>query len=140
MLSQNVRRLAITKIGCGLDGLNWKTVRSMLEVIFRSTGIEIMVCSCNHKRSPAEKSVDCYFFQKGNCRNETLCKFRHEKNHSPFRDEMVLRRGQCSEAREVLERDRRIARRAPLEGTAMQQVSRAYRPALERRTLGRYAV
>ena len=72
MLSQNVRRLAIPKIGCGLDGLDWKTVRSMLEVIFRFTGIEIMVCSCNHKRSPAEKSVDCYCYHPRTCREDNI--------------------------------------------------------------------
>ena len=47
---------------------------------------------------------------------------------------MVLRKVQCSEARGVLERDRRIARRAPLEGTAMRLESAASRGVEQART------
>ncbi|KAJ8979571.1 hypothetical protein NQ317_019146 [Molorchus minor] len=42
LLSQEVTHLAIPKLSCGLDGLNWRVVRNMLEVLFQFTGIEVL--------------------------------------------------------------------------------------------------
>ncbi|KAJ8939199.1 hypothetical protein NQ318_019440 [Aromia moschata] len=41
LLSQSLGSLAIPKIASGLDGLDWRVIRSMLEVLFRFTGIEV---------------------------------------------------------------------------------------------------
>ncbi|KAK4875056.1 hypothetical protein RN001_011478 [Aquatica leii] len=41
----HVKKLAVPKLGCGLDQLNWRTVRNMLEVVFRGTGVQVFVCS-----------------------------------------------------------------------------------------------
>ncbi|KAK4884604.1 hypothetical protein RN001_000875 [Aquatica leii] len=41
----HVKKLAVPKLVCGLDQLNWRTVRKMLEVVFRGTGIQVLVCS-----------------------------------------------------------------------------------------------
>lgn len=41
---QDIRKLAMPKIGCGLDGLNWDKVRAMVEEVFADTDIEILVC------------------------------------------------------------------------------------------------
>lgn len=38
-----VQRLAVPRIGCGLDKLNWERVREMLERTFAGTGVEITV-------------------------------------------------------------------------------------------------
>ncbi|KAJ8980003.1 hypothetical protein NQ317_016666 [Molorchus minor] len=43
LLSQEVTHLAIPKLSCGLDGLNWRVVRNMLEVLFQFTGIEVLI-------------------------------------------------------------------------------------------------
>lgn len=43
MLLNNETKLAIPKLGCGLDGLDWKLVRGIIEEIFKDTDIEILV-------------------------------------------------------------------------------------------------
>lgn len=40
----DVKYLAMPKIGCGLDGLDWDKVREMIKEIFENTDIEILVC------------------------------------------------------------------------------------------------
>jgi hypothetical protein len=39
-----VKKLAIPKIGCGLDRLSWNVVRDMIEDKFNGLDIEILVC------------------------------------------------------------------------------------------------
>ncbi|KAJ8951356.1 hypothetical protein NQ318_009292 [Aromia moschata] len=57
LLSQSISSLAIPKIASGLDGLDWRVIRSMLEVLFRFIGIEILVC-CYNPREIAQRE-DC---------------------------------------------------------------------------------
>ncbi|KAJ8959505.1 hypothetical protein NQ318_022202, partial [Aromia moschata] len=73
LLSQSISSLAIPKIASGLDGLDWRVIRSMLEVLFRFTGIEILVCCYNPRRSLNEKTVDCFFYQTSRCKNGPRC-------------------------------------------------------------------
>lgn len=40
----NVKYLAMPKIGCGLDGLNWNKVKKMIESTFNDLDIEIVIC------------------------------------------------------------------------------------------------
>lgn len=40
----HIKRIAMPKIGCGLDRLEWSRVKEMLEEIFEHTDIEITVC------------------------------------------------------------------------------------------------
>jgi len=42
---ENIKYLAMPKIGCGLDRLSWGRVREMLQDTFKNTNIEILVCS-----------------------------------------------------------------------------------------------
>ncbi|KAJ8936593.1 hypothetical protein NQ318_016887 [Aromia moschata] len=65
--------LAIPKIASGLDGLDWRVIRSMLEVLFRFTGIEILVCCYNPRRSLNEKTVDCFDTDQRTIQFETKC-------------------------------------------------------------------
>ena len=97
LVKNGIRKLAIPKIGCGLDGLDWRIVRNMLEILFRYTGVEILVCSFN-PRTPAnsKRTIDCHFFKTSGCIKGDACRFRHR---GLFRDETVLRRGQCNERR-----------------------------------------
>ncbi|EDW70613.2 ADP-ribose glycohydrolase OARD1 [Drosophila virilis] len=43
MLEHNVRKLALPRIGCGLDGLNWAKVKDMLAEIFYADSTELVV-------------------------------------------------------------------------------------------------
>lgn len=40
----SISRLAIPLLGCGLDRLNWEQVKDIIEDVFDSTDIEILVC------------------------------------------------------------------------------------------------
>lgn len=40
-----VRHLAIPKIGCGLDRLEWQQVREIIKEVFMSSNVRITVCS-----------------------------------------------------------------------------------------------
>lgn len=41
----NVKRIAIPRIGCGLDRLEWDKVKFMLEYLFKDVDCEITVCN-----------------------------------------------------------------------------------------------
>ncbi|KAJ8934594.1 hypothetical protein NQ318_006416 [Aromia moschata] len=95
---ESINSLAIPKIASGLDGLDWRVIRSMLEVLFRFTGIEILVCCYNPRRSLNEKTVDCFFYQTSRCKNGSFCRYRHGPEDDTIRDEMSLRRGSVTNA------------------------------------------
>lgn len=44
MVSRTLMRLAIPKIGCGLDGLEWNRVHTIIMRLFADTNIDILVC------------------------------------------------------------------------------------------------
>ncbi|KAJ8974844.1 hypothetical protein NQ317_016636 [Molorchus minor] len=98
LLSQEVTHLAIPKLSCGLDGLNWRVVRNMLEVLFQFTGIEVLVCSYHPGVPIAERTVDCYFYQQSRCKKGSLCRYRHHPLRTLSGTERCLRRGQCNES------------------------------------------
>ena len=41
---EEITKIAMPKIGCGLDRLQWPRVRASLEGVFADTNIEILVC------------------------------------------------------------------------------------------------
>ena len=43
-LQKGINKLAMPKIGCGLDKLNWGKVSALIQEIFADTDIEIVVC------------------------------------------------------------------------------------------------
>ena len=43
-LKKGVKRIAMPRIGCGLDRLDWPQVRSLIQDVFGDTDIEILVC------------------------------------------------------------------------------------------------
>ncbi|XP_026848210.1 O-acetyl-ADP-ribose deacetylase 1 [Drosophila persimilis] len=43
MIAHNVHKLAMPRIGCGLDGLSWNKVKEMVCEIFQSDAIELVV-------------------------------------------------------------------------------------------------
>lgn len=44
MQEQGFTKLAIPLIGCGIDGLEWKTVSNLIKQVFQETNVEILVC------------------------------------------------------------------------------------------------
>jgi len=40
----NIKYIAIPKIGCGLDRLSWYNVKKLIIEVFEETDIEILVC------------------------------------------------------------------------------------------------
>ena len=44
MQDLGLTRLASPKIGCGIDGLDWETVKAMIQEVFQNTNIEVLVC------------------------------------------------------------------------------------------------
>lgn len=43
-LQCNVTKIAMPKIGCGLDRLNWDKVSEIIKEVFEDTDVEILVC------------------------------------------------------------------------------------------------
>lgn len=59
-----------------LDGLDWRIILKMLEVLFRFTYIKILVCRWENRQGTQEKTVDCYHHQIPHCRKSyslSLC-------------------------------------------------------------------
>ena len=44
VLFYNIEKVAMPKIGCGLDKLNWNDVREIIKDVFNDTDVEILVC------------------------------------------------------------------------------------------------
>ena len=44
IIAHKIKRLAMPKIGCGLDKLQWENVREMIQSIFSDCDIEIVIC------------------------------------------------------------------------------------------------
>lgn len=42
--NKEIKKIAMPKIGCGLDGLSWPKVAEMIMDIFKTSDIEILVC------------------------------------------------------------------------------------------------
>lgn len=42
-LTNNIQRLAMPRIGCGLDKLNWDAVSRLIQTIFANDAIEITI-------------------------------------------------------------------------------------------------
>lgn len=43
-LEHGVKKLAMPMIGCGLDGLTWHRVKSLIYDVFQDTDIDILIC------------------------------------------------------------------------------------------------
>lgn len=79
-----------------------RIVRSIVEELFRHTGIDIIVYFHNPnnltKTTQAKKTVICYFFQTLGCNEGLNCRYSHNEGDGFwFRDGTGLRRGQCNE-------------------------------------------
>ena len=41
---EDIKKIAMPLIGCGLDGLNWNMTKTIIQDVFEDTDIEILVC------------------------------------------------------------------------------------------------
>lgn len=79
LLELEIRQVGIPKLGCGLDRLNWRIVRSMIEEVFRYTGIDFLVCCYNPRATNgSQRTVACHFFRTASCREGAKCPYLHE--------------------------------------------------------------
>lgn len=44
LLKENITKIAMPQIGCGLDGLEWSMARVLINQLFTDTDIEIKIC------------------------------------------------------------------------------------------------
>ena len=44
---QHIKKLAMPRIGCGLDRLSWERVKELIEKVFADADIDIVICSLN---------------------------------------------------------------------------------------------
>ena len=58
MKANLVTKVAMPKIGCGHEGLDWERVREIIEEVFGDTDIEILICSLDSKRNNIELEDD----------------------------------------------------------------------------------
>lgn len=49
VISHSIRHLAMPRIGCGLDKLEWDKVRSMIKSVFENVECEIVICTLSKK-------------------------------------------------------------------------------------------
>ncbi len=43
-VGENIKKVAMPKIGCGLDKLKWADVSGLIKEVFKDTDVEILVC------------------------------------------------------------------------------------------------
>lgn len=54
--NHEVKKLAIPKIGCGLDRLDWSIVKDMITFLFKDIDVEVVVCNFQ------QVNVLCFFY------------------------------------------------------------------------------
>lgn len=54
-----ITKIAIPKLGCGHEGMDWDRVKGIIEEVFANTDVEILVCSLM-KNEPKKKDNDDY--------------------------------------------------------------------------------
>ena len=52
MLANNVKKVALPKIGCGMNRLSWPDVKMMMEEVFWDTNIKITVFEFDESKKP----------------------------------------------------------------------------------------
>lgn len=101
LLSDGVRKLAIPRLSCGFNRLDWGVVRSILEVTLRDTSISVLSLE---RRAPTsqERSVDYYFCRSGTCGQGKEYYYWHDPFFRNLSwDRTGLRGGQCNERHPV---------------------------------------
>lgn len=85
-------------MGFGLDKLAWRVILNMLEVIFQSSVIVVLVCSFNLRGDlRPRRQVDRYFLSTPGYNKGAACNFRPEMLKLCKVDQMAKQpEGECS--------------------------------------------
>ena len=75
VLECDVQKLAMPKIEC--SHLDWRIIRNMVEILFKDTEVQILVCSHSSSLQVSTKTVPCYFMATGNCIRGSSCRYQH---------------------------------------------------------------
>ena len=54
-----ITKVAIPRLGCGHEGMDWEKVKEIIEEVFEDTDVEILICSLM-KDEPEKKDNDDY--------------------------------------------------------------------------------
>jgi O-acetyl-ADP-ribose deacetylase (regulator of RNase III) len=57
MSTHHVNHLAMPRIGCGLDGLEWDKVKLIIQRVFKQTECEITIYTLKHSREKEKKNT-----------------------------------------------------------------------------------
>ena len=60
VVEKRVQKIAMPRIGCGLDRLDWPNVKFMVEFVFRDVNVQIVVCNLEPVRKKNEKLATHY--------------------------------------------------------------------------------
>lgn len=58
MICEGQKKIAMPKIGCGLDGLDWGIVKAIIKDVFEDTDIEILICVREEDKLSFDKATD----------------------------------------------------------------------------------
>lgn len=75
VVDNSIKKIAMPKIGCGLDGLNWNIVKAMIKEVFDNTDTEIVVYI-------REDDSDVENVKKDKISSGSLYQLRNEKNRN----------------------------------------------------------
>lgn len=91
--NDKITKLAIPKLGCGLDKLSWSKVRSILNHIFSNSGIKILVCNYTDKTVTDAKlnalETDSVINQPGDI-NSDISKFMSDNELDEILSEILI--------------------------------------------------
>lgn len=66
IIKHNVKKLAIPRIGCGLDKLDWPIVRGIIQNVFQYVGCTIKICHFTHVSLFNSALIECNTMMKSN--------------------------------------------------------------------------
>ena len=69
-------KVAMPRIGCGLDGLDWGIVKAIIKDVFEDTDIEILICVREEDILSFDKATDYEFEKLRIKRNQFLKEFK----------------------------------------------------------------
>ncbi|KAG4076672.1 hypothetical protein HA402_001959 [Bradysia odoriphaga] len=93
LVSNGVNKLAMPRVGCGIDELNWRNVKELLHKVFDGHDVEIVIYIYRGSREQYQFSG---FFESGSTKtsNVLFCTNKRIKNQHSLVDFYHLRRSQ----------------------------------------------
>mgnify|MGYP004557858059 FL=1 len=76
------KKVAMPRIGCGLDGLDWGIVKAIIKDVFEDTDIEILICVREEDKLSFDKATDYEDYENDKIDDECDCEECAECSHS----------------------------------------------------------